>query len=172
MSERVLVISASGPVCSVALFESGQLRAAAEREAGHRASQALIELSQEVLAKSNLNLADIEVFVADRGPGSFIGVRVGVTLVKSWGFALNRRVGSLSSFDLVPPQSTIQSRKGFYFIREGDTTQILPGDVPCEAPNAHRAPLGAIRECSLEALAPDYVLEPSISTPKVPYAQA
>ncbi len=168
----MLVLSASGPVASVALFENASLVKTKEREAGHRASQCLIELTDEMLNEFNMDLSDIDCFCADRGPGSFIGVRVGITLAKSWGFALDRPVASLSAFDLVLSGSCIQSRKGFFFVREKGAVSLREGFTECSTPRASLANVSELAETAPEQLLPEYVLEPSISTPKVPYAQA
>lgn len=169
----MLVLSASGAQVSVALFEDAVLRSVQSRESGHRASQALIELTDLLLAEARLALTEVDVFAADRGPGSFIGVRVGITLVKSWAYALDKPCAGISAFDLIPDGSTIQSRKGFYFVRDSaGLVRLEAGDRSSELPNASRAKVMSLVEVAPEQLLPDYVLEPSISTPKVPYATA
>ncbi|MDP8234262.1 MAG: tRNA (adenosine(37)-N6)-threonylcarbamoyltransferase complex dimerization subunit type 1 TsaB [Candidatus Saelkia tenebricola] len=55
----------------------------------------------EVLKKTGFNIKDVDVFVVVKGPGSFTGIRIAVTTVKGFAYALDKRVVSLSSLDLL-----------------------------------------------------------------------
>jgi tRNA threonylcarbamoyl adenosine modification protein YeaZ len=55
----------------------------------------------KLLEKSNLNIKDIDLFVVVKGPGSFTGIRIAVTSVKGFGYALNKPCVSLTTLDLI-----------------------------------------------------------------------
>ncbi len=183
----IVAFSTSSPVASVALLSSeGAVLAHAAREARTQASQACLEMLEELLR--DRSLAEATLFLSDLGPGSFTGVKVGLTLAKSFAFALGVSVAGASSFDLIAPDRVVvfPSKRGEFFVRQpGEPptrTEALPpipvvgfgpGIEPAVFPDAARfAPLlPNLQPVPPEALLPNYVLEPSISTPKVPYRE-
>jgi hypothetical protein len=126
------------------------------------------------------------VFVADIGPGSFTGVKVAVTLAKTLAFAIGKMTGGITSFDLISVDRPVivPSRKGEWFLRrpgatvervtalpEGDFLGYGYGVNEQTFPNAGNAAglLIGIKRQTPEVLLPNYIAEPSISTPKRPY---
>ena len=60
-----------------------------------------VELMGEIentLEKAGLNKENIDVFACSVGPGSFTGIRIGVSTVKAFGYALNKKVLAVTSF--------------------------------------------------------------------------
>lgn len=55
----------------------------------------------KLLEKSHLNIKDIDLFVVVKGPGSFTGIRIAVTCVKGFGYALDKNCVSLTTLDLI-----------------------------------------------------------------------
>jgi tRNA A37 threonylcarbamoyladenosine modification protein TsaB len=185
----ILVLSTSSPVASVALFRDGEERlASCSREAPMAASGACLKLLDQALAESGSKLADVRLFVADVGPGSFTGVRVGVTLAKTFAYVLGARAAGVSAFDLISADrlAAIPSRKGEWFVREPgrepyrtdapppDAQGYGAGVLQASFPLAERAGplLGKLLPADPEALVPTYIAEPSISMPKKPYRTA
>lgn len=66
---------------SLALLEDGEVRAARDLEAG-RYSTELFDAMAGLAREAGLELAEIGAWAAANGPGSFTGVRVGLTAVK------------------------------------------------------------------------------------------
>ncbi|QYK59542.1 MAG: hypothetical protein KF884_05510 [Fimbriimonadaceae bacterium] len=177
-----LVVSTSSPWVSVALIGPHGLTAHGRAEAHRAASGAVVELVQGALDRAGARLESIRLFVADVGPGSFSGVKVGVTMVKSWGLALGSPVGGVSAFDLVDPQESVALpvRKGLWLLRTPGQEPVPVAEPPSGArgygwegadgfPDAARAALTMTRQLSPSELVPAYLSEPSISVPKVPH---
>ena len=60
-----------------------------------------VELMGEIektLEKAGLDKENIDVFACSVGPGSFTGIRIGVSTVKAFGYALNKKVLAVTSF--------------------------------------------------------------------------
>ena len=103
----ILALDTSADCCSVALSDGSQelstFRFRHERLLGER----LPEIVRFLLRDRGRTLQDVEAFAVGLGPGSFTGVRVGVTLAKTWAHALNRPLVGISSLDAltagVPP---------------------------------------------------------------------
>ena len=179
--------SCSSPFCSVALIdETGSLLFSEKAETKQNASGLCIEMLDRGLHAMGCKLADAKLFVADVGPGSFIGCRVGVTLAKSFGFANKRPVAGVSSFDMIDAKHTVAfpSKKGEYFVRRLGAEVVRVPELPSGKivgygpafaeqtyPDAARVAslLEKITPTEPELLLPEYLIEPSISTPKTPY---
>lgn len=54
-----------------------------------RKAQAVLPMVEELLKKHKLELKDISEIKVNPGPGSFTGVRVGVSIANALGFLLN-----------------------------------------------------------------------------------
>lgn len=183
----IVAFSTSSPLASVALIDGdGSVLGSAAREARHAAGGACLEMLEDLMASTGKALADVELFAADLGPGSFTGVKVGVTLAKMLALACEVEAAGVSSFDLIEPEQpvAIPSRRGEYLLRvPGREPERWIGAPPPEShgygpefasPRTPQAKAVARHVASLarvapEALAPAYVLEPSISVPKRPY---
>lgn len=59
---------------------------------------------ERALEASGLAIQDIEVFAVASGPGSFTGVRMGLTTVKAWSEAYGRKIASISRLEAVAAQ--------------------------------------------------------------------
>lgn len=78
----ILAVDTSGPVCGVALKKDDAIlyEAAAVNKRTHSAS--LLPMISEALNRCALTVRDVDLFAAVTGPGSFTGVRIGVSTVK------------------------------------------------------------------------------------------
>ena len=79
----LLAMDTSGPVCGVALMEDGLIRyeAAVKNKMTH--SENLMPMVEEAFEKTGLSVDKCDVFSVVVGPGSFTGVRLGVSAVKA-----------------------------------------------------------------------------------------
>ena len=79
---NILALDTSGPVAGVAILKNGE--AAYEAMAVNRFthSVSLMPMVEEGFARSGLAIRDIDLFAVTAGPGSFTGVRIGVSTVK------------------------------------------------------------------------------------------
>ena len=86
---RILSIETSTSICSVAIHEQGELRALAEiKEPGAHAEK-LLSLVDEVLKQASLRLVDLAAVAVSQGPGSYTGLRIGVSTAKGIAYALD-----------------------------------------------------------------------------------
>jgi len=153
------------------------------------ASAACLSLLDQLLDETGLTLEDAEMFLADVGPGSFTGVRVGVTLAKTFGYLYGRPVAGATSFDLISAEQAVvlPSKKGEFFVRIPGEQAIRQTALPETAyvgfgppiqpetyPSAARfaALIERLTPKPAEAFLPDYLIEPSISTPKKRFASS
>ena len=86
---RILSLETSTSICSVALHECGALLALAEiKEPGAHAEK-LVLLVDEVFEKAGLNFRDLDAVAVSQGPGSYTGLRIGVSTAKGIAYGLD-----------------------------------------------------------------------------------
>lgn len=96
---KILAVDTACTVAAVAVTENTKLLG--EYIINHKKthSQKLMPMIEEVLNNLELQPADIDIFAASNGPGSFTGLRIGVTTIKAIAFAANKPVVSVPTLD-------------------------------------------------------------------------
>ena len=93
---KLLAIDTVTEGCSSALLYKDEIHERYEvTPRGH--SQRILPMVEELLTQADLKLAQLDAIVMDRGPGSFTGVRIGVSVVQGLAFAAELPVISISS---------------------------------------------------------------------------
>lgn len=84
---QILAFESSAKAASVALLTDGMLTAEVFQNCGLTHSVTLLTMAEDLLRQTNQTLQRIDLFAAAHGPGSFTGVRIGVSAVKglAWG---------------------------------------------------------------------------------------
>ncbi len=99
-----LALDTSGDVCSLAISEGDAVLSSLAFRHNRRLSERLPGAVAFLLSDIGYALADVEAFAVGLGPGSFTGVRIGVTMAKLWAHALQKPLIGVSSLDaLVEP---------------------------------------------------------------------
>ena len=99
---RILALETSGLSGSVALFDdAGAVLHAVGLKPGQRSAQALAPAIQNVLHESGWRTGDVEGIAVTAGPGSFTGLRIGVTTAKTLAYALNASLLGVNSLDVL-----------------------------------------------------------------------
>ena len=82
-----LAFESSAKGASVALCDGEKLIAQTTQNCGLTHSVTLLPMAQALLQTSGYKLSDVELFAVAHGPGSFTGIRIGVSAVKglAWG---------------------------------------------------------------------------------------
>ncbi|MDD7765391.1 MAG: tRNA (adenosine(37)-N6)-threonylcarbamoyltransferase complex dimerization subunit type 1 TsaB [Peptoniphilaceae bacterium] len=62
-------------------------------------NEILLDMVQEMLSKLNIDISEIDLYVAVTGPGSFTGIRIGVTTAKALAMALNKPIVSVNTLE-------------------------------------------------------------------------
>ena len=87
---KILAVDAAGKALSVAVAEDGRIVASAALNVGLTHSQRLLPLLQSLLAAADLSLAEIDMLAVVNGPGSFTGLRIGMSTAKGLAWALQK----------------------------------------------------------------------------------
>lgn len=96
---KILAVDTSTNVATVAILEDDIILGEYSCNRGKTHSQRLMPMIQHMLATAGLTANDMDAFAASIGPGSFTGLRIGVTTVKAMGFAAGKPVISVHTLD-------------------------------------------------------------------------
>jgi tRNA threonylcarbamoyladenosine biosynthesis protein TsaB len=97
MASRMLAFDTSAGVTAVAVLEDDRVLAEVFEPAEERHAEILLPRIQDCLARSGVELREIDVFAVGIGPGSFTGVRVGVATAKGLALATGKPIRGVSS---------------------------------------------------------------------------
>ena len=94
-----LAIDTSSEVCGVAILEDDKLIDDNSLNNGKTHSENLMPLIKEVLERNNLSLKEIDLISCVVGPGSFTGIRIGISAVKALAEVNNIKIASITSLE-------------------------------------------------------------------------
>ena len=95
----VLAISTSSNICSVALSNENECIKELNITDTKTHSENLMPLIDRVLKEANLTLDDINLLACDVGPGSFTGIRIGISTIKAFAEFKNIPIIPVSSLE-------------------------------------------------------------------------
>ncbi len=98
---KLLAIDASTKVAGAALLEDGTLVCECNLTSGLTQSEKLLPLIDQCLKLAGWRPGEIDVFAAVAGPGSFTGVRIGVSTVKGMAEAHGRPVVAVGTLEVL-----------------------------------------------------------------------
>ena len=81
--ERIILIETSTALCSAALAEDGAITAYRESSAPKAHASLTAVFIQEILTERGISLSDCDAVCVSMGPGSYTGLRVGVSTAKT-----------------------------------------------------------------------------------------
>lgn len=84
----ILQIDTATSVCSVALSRAGETVAAVDLDEPNVHASKLTRLIEEVMKKASLQLSDLNAVAVSKGPGSYTGLRIGVSTAKGLCYGL------------------------------------------------------------------------------------
>lgn len=107
----IFALDTSSPSGSLALLRDATILA-------HRVnseepySAGLLRDTKELLDRSRISLEEIDLFAVNAGPGSFTGLRVGLTTVKGWAEVWQRPVAAVSGLEAMAIQAARSAAPG------------------------------------------------------------
>ncbi|MFW6246520.1 MAG: tRNA (adenosine(37)-N6)-threonylcarbamoyltransferase complex dimerization subunit type 1 TsaB [Tangfeifania sp.] len=95
----ILNIETSTEVCSVNVSENGKLLFEKESLEGLNHSELLTVFIQYLFRENNLEMKAIDAVAVAKGPGSYTGLRIGVSVAKGLCYALEKPLIAISTLD-------------------------------------------------------------------------
>ena len=96
---KILVLETSAKSVSVAVTEDGVPLASSYQNTGLTHSRTLMPLLDAMLTSSGLELQDMDALAVAAGPGSFTGLRIGVSALKGLAWAAEKPCCGVSTLE-------------------------------------------------------------------------
>lgn len=106
-----LFIDTSLADVSIAILKDNKILSKIEKSIPNEHSKYAISYIDEVLKNSNIKASDVDNIMVVNGPGSFTGIRIGLTIAKVYAYLLNINVTLISSL-----KSLALSSEGEYIL--------------------------------------------------------
>jgi tRNA threonylcarbamoyladenosine biosynthesis protein TsaB len=94
---RILAIETSTDIAGAALLGAGDLRAALAFRAHRDVARRLIPEIRDLMEQNGVTAGSLSAVAAGRGPGSFTGIRIGVSIAKGLSLALDIPIYGIST---------------------------------------------------------------------------
>ncbi|MBR5058376.1 MAG: tRNA (adenosine(37)-N6)-threonylcarbamoyltransferase complex dimerization subunit type 1 TsaB [Clostridiales bacterium] len=96
---KILACDTSNRACSVCLFEDGKVIDTRFRNDGLTHSQTFMPQMHDLMESNSRLYEDLDVLACTVGPGSFTGIRIGVSAVKTMALVLGKPAVPVSSLE-------------------------------------------------------------------------
>ena len=88
----VLSLDSAGSGCAACVWQDGQVRSLQTEKMSRGQDARLVPLVLAVLQEAKLGFADVDRIAVTRGPGSFTGLRIGLSAARGFGLAADTPV--------------------------------------------------------------------------------
>lgn len=140
---KILGVDSTAIAASAAVLADGKLLAVDFSNTGLTHSQTLLPMIDNVLKTARVSVSDIDYFAVSNGPGSFTGVRIGVSAVKGLAQPPNKKCLGVSTLEVIakPLENT-----GVYAVAVMDArcNQVYTAQFDCKNGLERKTPDDAI----------------------------
>ncbi len=132
---KILAAESSGLSLSVAVSENGRIICEYFFNAGMIHSETLLPVIKNILKEVGWKLEDIDQFAVSSGPGSFTGIRVAMTTVKTLAQSLNKPAVSVDCLSILEESiklpkikiaAAIDALRNEVFVKQNKEIIIMP----------------------------------------------
>lgn len=126
-----LLLDSSNKFLSVGLAKDGKVVDKICYEAWQRQSEMMVTEIDNILKRNNVDKKDLDAVVVGIGPGSYTGVRIGVTIAKTIAYSLKIKLIAKSSLSLLKHQDfpticvfNARSARTYFGVYEGEKVLV------------------------------------------------
>jgi tRNA threonylcarbamoyladenosine biosynthesis protein TsaB len=183
----ILALDTSSPAGSVAVLQDDKVIGTVSTSTGEIYSSRMFRHLEFLLRELSLGFEAFDVFAVAAGPGSFTGLRVGLTAVKGWAEVYNKPIAAISGLEAVAAQPRSQystvvpvldARRGQIYFgcyrrvigASGETRLALEGDECVATPDEFLATIrakGTSGKCVIVTPTPE-VIKDAVSRYETP----
>ncbi len=96
---KILAMDTTAKVSTVSIVNEDRIIAEYSINLNFTHSQTIMPMCEEILKTTQTQLSEIDAFAVCTGPGSFTGLRIGISAVKGMAYALNKPCIAVSTLD-------------------------------------------------------------------------
>ena len=101
----ILALESSAKPASAAVCSDGELLGQYFQNNGLTHSRTLLSMAESLLDNLGISISDIDIIAVSKGPGSFMGVRIGVAAAKGLAWGLGKPVCGVSTLEAMAYQA-------------------------------------------------------------------
>ena len=106
---KILAISTAEKECSIALMEDTNPVCEEMWAAKQTHSKRIMDMVAHIMDRASLSVNELDGFVVAKGPGSFTGLRIGISTIKGLAFAVSKPCAGISTLDGIAWQFSYSS---------------------------------------------------------------
>ncbi|WP_339925903.1 tRNA (adenosine(37)-N6)-threonylcarbamoyltransferase complex dimerization subunit type 1 TsaB [uncultured Cyclobacterium sp.] len=144
---RILSIETSIGVCSIAIHEDGKLIAISELHQDNVHGSKLVPLIKSLLEQADYSIGSFDAIAVAQGPGSYTGLRIGVSTAKGLAFAHDLPLIGIDSLDGLGCQMVGQVEEGSFIVPMIDARRM---EVYAKVLDANGATIDPLKPVILE----------------------
>ncbi|MFW5757988.1 MAG: tRNA (adenosine(37)-N6)-threonylcarbamoyltransferase complex dimerization subunit type 1 TsaB [Bacteroidota bacterium] len=110
----ILLLETATKVCSVGLSQNGKMIALRENKTPDYSHSSLLTVfAEEVIKEASLAFNQLDAVAVSMGPGSYTGLRIGVSAAKGFCFALNIPLIAVNSLESLAYVATTKTKEKY-----------------------------------------------------------
>ena len=106
---RIIALDTATEVCGLALWMKDQVRAQISITQGLTHAKVLTGALQALLQETGTQVAEVDGWVVTQGPGSFTGLRIGISTAKGLALATGKPLAGVSTLSVLAHQARAQT---------------------------------------------------------------
>ena len=121
---RTLALETSSSTGSIAALEGDRVVAEVDLGQVQRTAQSLAPALQSILQAAKWEPRDVQLIAVTDGPGSFTGLRAGVTSAKVFAYATGAEVVAINTLEVIAAQSNVASDR-LWVVMDAQRQQVF-----------------------------------------------
>lgn len=122
----ILCIETGTDICSVGIAENGELVSLRESDEGRDHARKVGVFVDEILKENRLDPDDLDAVAVGKGPGSYTGLRIGVSFAKGLCYGLRKPLLSVGSLDALAEVAREDYEAGIVSVGEWERAFLCP----------------------------------------------
>jgi tRNA threonylcarbamoyladenosine biosynthesis protein TsaB len=122
----ILCIETGTDICSVGIVNNGELISLRESDSGRDHAKKVAVFVDELLSENNIDPEQIDAVAVGEGPGSYTGLRIGVSFAKGLCYGLGKPLIAVSSLAALTAVAIEDYKAGILDIGNWDSALLCP----------------------------------------------
>ena len=122
----ILCIETGTDICSVGISRDGELISLRESNEGRDHAKRVAVFVDELLRENDIRPCDLDAIAVGKGPGSYTGLRIGVSFAKGLCYGLNKPLIAVGSLNALTAVAREDYEAGIVDVENWDSATLCP----------------------------------------------